>query len=671
MAALKFDAFGGLAPIFDPRKLPEGLATIADNCRFDGGDLRPWDGDTVVSPGPSISGVIGHLKYAYGEWLAWPRTHGVDAVSSPVPQDEYRRVYWTRKNSYPRASSQLGAPGALQSEINSDAPSSTGVNHSLRRLGMPKPPVFADGDVAVDQAEATASTSARPSAITKASPAVVTFAAAHPFSEGQRIRITITSAEGNMKEISGKEFIVADPPDDTPAAEKPLKLVLRGSNTTTYSAFTNPNAAMVDRVLQESDIISRAYVYTYVSNWGEEGAPNVPSDVVDVRYDGHVKVRVKQYVRPAGETGVDYAPPVAARVYRTQSGTGGATEYFFVKEQALTAPSHDVTDDTKDEALGEVLPSLDWTSPVSGMEGLTIMPNGFAIAFKGNTLYASEPYMLHAWPDSYRKTADFDIVGTAVYGQTAVIATKGKPSLAGGVDPSSLQMQQLDLDAPCINKRSVVSVGSGVVFATYDGLAFVSASGSRIVTQEIMRKDQWMDYWSESMECVYHDGHYLALSDSPAKPSLSFFIEGGKVQLCKMSRLLGHAPTIRGDNDTMVFAKTTVGDQLYAFAADTSTIGSYSWKSKVYTLPKPASFAAAQVFAGSYPVFFRVHYGNLLGDGSSPVPAGFYVASAVGPEPFRLPAGVLSREWQIEFVAAGAEVQSVVLGTSMDEIRAL
>lgn len=669
MPLLSVSAFGGMSPITNPRKLPEGGATVASWVRFEATDLRPWrdpapvDYDTGAGSDMGSPGTIVTKIYRFAvmsstgsfqarRWLAWQGIRPISPVPSPIPADQYMRLYWTDGATEMVAAS---SPTISQTLMGGAGP---------RKVGIPAPIERPTGAPVVD----TAVTQARPTEITNAKPGVAMFAS-HPFKEGNQVSVVISTPDDapqpNMRELSGKSFFVAD--------VKPGSVELRGSDTTNYSDFVDPSAAMISLVLSEADFDDRIYVFTLVSDWGEEGPPSPPSDIITVRKEGGKATVTLTWARPNG-----YDHITTMRVYRTLSGQDG-TLFFFVKDIPFSGggPSTPVivqfVDDVDPLKLGEKMPSQDWTAPVSGMFGLTAMPNGFMIAAKGNTVYACEAYQPHAWPDKYRKTIETEIVGVAVMGQSVIIATAGRPYLATGSDPASLTIQELPIDAPCISPTSIVSVGNGVAYATYDGLVLITPTGGQILTQRILSKSQWIALWTGFMSAGYHDGRYFVFSPNGSFPTFSLRLDpaGGDMEYTTYTGMLGRACAIDTANDSLHFVGldgSNVFRRLMRIDA-ALTLRNYTWTSKVFTLTAPANFAVGQVMAMNYPVALTISAAKIQADGSAAAMTTAHTISVASSAPFRLPSGFVAREWQIS-VQGTAEVQRVDLATSISELRA-
>lgn len=647
MAVIQINDFGGLAPIYDVRKLPGGLSTLAQSCRFEVGELVPLSSAVTASTYTvNVSALFKYKPFNSNTWLAWPSPWVVDVVTSPIPQDSLGRIYWTRYNpassdNYPRAASQ-----PTQSAIIKDS-------YPVKRLGVPKP------TGTPTMRETFAASTAYPVTMSQTSPVRVTTAVDHPFKDGQRVVVKFATPpedNSNMAEINGLEFIVIFVDSRT--------FDLRGSDGAEYSEFTAPAGVSIERVYEDADLVSRAYVVTFVSEWGEEGPPSDPSLVRDFRYDSSIEVKI------ASSIATDYSGINRMRFYRTESGIE-STNFFFVGEVSFSGVPLSISfnDNKLEDEVGELLPSIEWVPPVNGLQGLVQMPNGFLAGFVGNTLYFSEAYMPHAWPDRFRRTTAMDIVGIAVYGQSLVVATKGKPYIAEGTDPGSISLRELDIDAPCLEKGSVCSVGSGVMYASPDGLMFVNAGGATNLTERLFGKIEWAAYVSSGMRAIFHDRRYIALSKDTAKVSWIAERAGDRLDI-STSTYRATAPALDPDTDQLNLVLTSAGLGASRSVFESGSALTAVWQSKVFTLPKPVSLGCGQVFATGYPIQLIVsHAEPTTSTGQTPVALnGSFSVTVTGPDPFRLPSGFLSREWQFR-VESAYSIQAMAFAEAMDELR--
>lgn len=109
MPAIDIVSMRGEMPRVLPHMLPDGSATLAQNCHFRFGVITPVSDD-------GKSGITFGIKpetlflYSRDKWFTWRGM--VDAVRSPVAQDPYGRVYYT-DGQYPKVTSaQIATSGS-------------------------------------------------------------------------------------------------------------------------------------------------------------------------------------------------------------------------------------------------------------------------------------------------------------------------------------------------------------------------------------------------------------------------------------------------------------------------------------------------------------------------------------------------------------------------------
>ncbi|MGD0041479.1 MAG: hypothetical protein ABSE84_13940, partial [Isosphaeraceae bacterium] len=103
-------------------------------------------------------------------------------------------------------------------------------------------------------------------------------------------------------------------------------------------------------------------------------------------------------------------------------------------------------------------------------------------------------YLPWAWNPTYTLSTEFEIVGIAVWSQTAIICTTSAMYLGSGSTPAAFTLQKLDGVTPCLSRRGIVSTVSGVYFPTVDGLAMFNVNGLITVTQPILTKEEWATF---------------------------------------------------------------------------------------------------------------------------------------------------------------------------------
>lgn len=241
-------------------------------------------------------------------------------------------------------------------------------------------------------------------------------------------------------------------------------------------------------------LVSRAYVVTLVSEYGEEGPSSDPF-LINGKIDDTFAVTI-----PAVDP--DYLGVTRnikkIRLYRTiVSSLGTATFYLLAEVNALVTTqlyNDTVTDDVL--ASAPLLESTLWTEPPD-LDGFIVMPNGIVAGFKDNELWFSEAYRPHAWPVAYSLTLEFKVVGLGIINQTLVVCTEGNPVTASGVNPASITTSKLAAFEPCLSKGSIVSTEEGVYYTSPNGLILVNAGYAQNITKQYISKDIWTDIVNE------------------------------------------------------------------------------------------------------------------------------------------------------------------------------
>lgn len=402
---------------------------------------------------------------------------------------------------------------------------------------------------------------------------------------------------------------------------------------------------------------TRAYVYTFVTEVGHEGAP---SSATGITCKADATVTISGFsAAPSGAFGI-----TLKRIYRTETGSSGATAFYFLREIGIGVSS--TTDDGR--ALGEVLPTTDWL-PAPGIEqggvnnltepalhSLTPMWNGMMAGISGRGIRVCEAYVPTAWPLGYEiAPADYSPVALGSFGQTLVGLTNGKPLVVVGGSPDALDEQPIEFLAACVSVRSVVSMGHGVAWASPDGLAYIGSGPARILTADLMTQDDWRAINPSTIIGAMLEGRYVGFYEQPIGTKKGFVIDPANpagMYFLDFGADAAYVDDLQGTLYVLSGASVRKWD---AGAALTAT-----FRSKVFDLGCACSgFACAEVVADAYPVTFR-----LFIDGSA---SPMFTATVANRQPFRLPSGYQASAVQIEIITSGA-VQAVAMAHSMREL---
>lgn len=264
----------------------------------------------------------------------------------------------------------------------------------------------------------------------------------------------------------------------------------------------------------------RAYVYTYVTDWGEESAPSPASVLVEA--DQNDTVTVVPTAPPSGRNVVGW------RLYRS-STTNISAAYQLVADKAAANAVLDgadfdyyaigtltLTDDQLQEELQETMQTLTWAEPPAALLGLVGLPNGMMAGFYGKTVCLCEPFAPYAWPLEYQLTVEYNVVGLGVFGQTLVVLTEGHPYYGSGADSASFSLQKLENTQACLAKRTIASMEGGVVFASPDGLCLASPNGVQVLTTGAFDRDDWQALDVPNSYGGFHEGVYYLFTPEVA-----------------------------------------------------------------------------------------------------------------------------------------------------------
>lgn len=397
------------------------------------------------------------------------------------------------------------------------------------------------------------------------------------------------------------------------------------------------------------------YVYTYVSTAGWESAPSPVSALVTRDNLGSTSISGFSSV-PSGNYDIN-----RIRIYRTQGSSTG-TDFYFLGEISISTTT--ATD--SNQTLGEVLSTNFWFPapgiPTGGLtsiteptlSNLTAMWNGMMSGISGNSVRICEPYTPYAWPPTYEIIPpDSKPVGLGVFGQTLLVLTTGRPLVAQGSTPDGMDQKPLEINQACVAARSIVSMGTGVAWASEDGLCWLGQDGARVITNGVMLREDWQALVPSSIIGKMYEGMYLgSYNDGTGRKGFIIDPNGGGIYFLDVGY------------EALYF--DSLKDQLYVLNGsnigkwDAGTALTYRSRSKPFRQGVPINFAAAVVVANAYPVTFRLYADGVLK----------HTHTVADRNPFRLPSGFRAFEYQIELEGTNP-IQDAAIATSIEELKQL
>jgi hypothetical protein len=279
--------------------------------------------------------------------------------------------------------------------------------------------------------------------------------------------------------------------------------------TAPASTPINPtNNMLLAMTFASSDVIeARAYVYTYISAYGEESAPS-PFTLVNGWSNGIWTIGLT--APPPNDLGI-FRNLAVVRIYRTVTASSGVTSYYRVIDISLgsgdldaitfvaadtgcLAPTLTFADIFLDNkiALNIQLGSANFFPPPADLVGMVNLPNGMVAGWKNNEVWFCEPYFPHAWPPGNTIAVDFPIVGLGVTSGAVVACTSATPFVISGAAPGQMNLFKCTRPEPCSSRGSIVGLDTGVFYISMNGLIQVPNTGQLInYTQTWVSREEW------------------------------------------------------------------------------------------------------------------------------------------------------------------------------------
>ncbi len=342
---------------------------------------------------------------------------------------------------------------------------------------------------------------------------------------------------------------------------------------------------------------SRAYVYTWQTGFGEEGAP-APPTVVTGWSDGTWNIGLTLPL--AGDTANRNLTGV--NIYRTITDTSGGSTFFLVASRPIATTAY--ADTALDTTLtgGTQLSSTSWTPPPSNLQGCIAMPNGMLVGWANTReIWFCEPYRPHAWPAAYTISVEFPIVGLAAIGSSLAIMTSGCPYSATGVTPSTMSLSKIPANEPCVSRGSIAQAAEGIYYASINGLMMINVASASVISDTIITRRDWADRNPASFAAARYKRSYIAFtkgstfSDGSGDNGLIIDSESTKVAFnhLRYKQPVTNAFQDELSGDIFVLA----GGKVYEWDAETpDPLLPTLWRSGVMQFEWARSFAAARCF---------------------------------------------------------------------------
>jgi hypothetical protein len=539
MTAFRLTGFQGIRPRVSPRLIDDNVAQVAANCRLSSGEIVPLKQPALVNA-PTTQGPLLSIYKADSIWFSWNKD--VDVVRSPLPG--------TLKFIY---------SGDGEPRITTIALATTGGTGSYptqaRALGIPSP----------------------------------------------QTAPTVTVTGGSAVAVSRFYCYTFNSDWNEESAPSPLTPLITGKPDGTWSitGFDPSPANSGTGTVSVSSGVTTFTNGSAVKHWLRVGDEVIISGTV---------VAVSEVVSPTvfkmlgsftGATSWSRKAPWGSCKKRLYRSTGTTGQFQLVEDniEASTRWSAGTyTDTLADSAIaGDELISATWQPPPADLKGVIALPSGSIAGFSGNEVCFSEPFQPHAWPPEYRmRSQGYPVVSLGLYTSGIVVGTTGVPLVLLGHEPGQMAAQPAEGSYPCLTKRSMVSLGDKVAYATEHGMATIGDSGVDILTKDWFSRDEWDTYKPETMFSAFIRGRIYTMSDS----------QGDSPQMLIFDFLDKTGLTTAYINATCLFADKLTG-KLYISDATNHDIREFDppgglymqqdWMSKEFVLPEPVNIGAAKV----------------------------------------------------------------------------
>lgn len=224
------------------------------------------------------------------------------------------------------------------------------------------------------------------------------------------------------------------------------------------------------------------------------------------------------------------------------------------------------------------------------------LPSGSLAGFVGNTVWFSEPYQPHAWPQAYAITLPvLKIIGLGVSGSDVVVMTDTQPYFIHGGAVGSMYTELIQLQEPCVNKNTIATDVDGVIYASPNGLVGISSTSRGLMTGSLFTYDEWRPLVPSIMKAVIMEGRYFGVFPNEI-PSRCMILSRGDppaLSFMEMPALCMHVDAHNG----FLFYVNDADHKIYQLDADDVTPLNYRWRSKRFFTDQAVTFSLMRLDA--------------------------------------------------------------------------
>jgi hypothetical protein len=612
-------------------------------------DVRPtgytYNGVTDISSSTYMNGrdgVATTSEYEDSEWITWVE-EDISVVENPVASDIYARIYWTGENNklrvkgtFPAQDVGFSAPEVVPSVALTDqyTPSFTGQTEIVTSVGTNNDAMTL---VSIERTDVGYLVTFRMEALQYTSTTTPTF----------EFQFKIAGVLGGTTWVDASN--IGTQYGQSVDGVTYAKIEMQSIVGNTYATRTGAGPSYTyDWLAQDVTLeinmnywlqreASYYYLYTTVDSLSQESSPS-PVSALTLR-DAEDRAVVTMG-----------SPGTTKRLYRSANGSDLTSGFYFVTETTEAT----YVDWTRDEDLVEQLSIHD--NPVDGMQGLVVMPGGFALAFKNRTLYASEQYLLYSWLPDYEINFDSNIKALAVAGNECYVLTENKQYIVTGDSPDTLVSSRLMLNQTCeTSNRGVAVVGRITLYPSPDGYVSLYGAQGEVATKELIQTRDWQDYLPSTFRAESYNKKLYACSDN------TFFVIDFDAGLSALTTLSYDVNGLHYDAiDDILYA--IVDEDIVSIDTNASVYDNLIWRSKEYWGITPWRPACIRVEAESYPTLNPITV-RLYAEGSL-----VHTHTVTKDTATKIPRLRKEQSWYFE-IESPSEIYDIQIATSIGELR--
>jgi len=324
--------------------------------------------------------------------------------------------------------------------------------------------------------------------------------------------------------------------------------------------------------------LTRAYVITWRTIYGEESAPSPPT-IVTAPPNSYWHL-----ILPTVYEGLT-APVDRLAIYRTVTG-GDTVNYRFVAEVPLGTVTYGDTLPDDELVYRDALTTLDWLPPPADLRLLTRHGSGALVGAVGRTVVFSEPFVPHAWPAAYAYALPAPVVALAALGDAVIAFTAERPYLLAGSHPATMAVAPIAAAVAVPGWQAVVTTQQAIWAATPDGLIRIDQQSLENTTAAFIRPDQWELFDPATFRLTSHRGALVCRVGSTRGIMLA--LHGQRPFFTDLDDIGRADEQVYDPAEDRTYVR--FGQDLYLLDAADIDSRRFMWQSREFILPRPVSF---------------------------------------------------------------------------------